>query len=65
MQVKSLLLLPTLMVATVSANEEKMPSMDFLEYLGGYETEIDGEIVSPIELDLIAENTQGEDTDHE
>ena len=65
MQVKTLLLLPTLMIATVSANEDEIPSMDFLEYLGGYEIEIEGEVVSPVELDLVAENTQGEDTDHD
>ncbi len=31
-----------------------MPSMDFLEYLGGVENEIDGELSSPVELDLEA-----------
>lgn len=30
--------------------EEQMPSMDFLEYLGEWETE-DGEWIDPIELD--------------
>lgn len=65
MRVKHLLLLPTLMIATVSANEDEMPSLDFLEYLGGYETEVDGEVITPVELEIIAENNQGEDLDHE
>lgn len=32
--------------------EEAGPSMAFLEYLGGVETEIDGRLSSPVELDL-------------
>ena len=38
-----------------------MPSMDFLEYLGGVENEVDGQLSSPVELDLeaalVASNT--------
>lgn len=47
------------------AVEEDTPSLDFLEYLGELETEIDGELVSPVELELIAENTDGEEIEHE
>jgi len=31
-----------------------MPSMEFLEYLGGVENEIDGRMSGPVELDLEA-----------
>ena len=31
---------------------EDAPSMDFLEYLGAEENEIDGELSSPVDLDL-------------
>ncbi len=47
-----LLLCGLLPVFNVQAGE--MPSMDFLEYLGGVENEIDGELSSPVELDLEA-----------
>lgn len=33
---------------------EQMPSMAFLEYLGGVEDEVDGVLSSPLELDLEA-----------
>ncbi len=33
---------------------DEMPSMAFLEYLGGVENEIDGQLSSPVELDLEA-----------
>jgi len=39
-------------VFNVQAGE--MPSMDFLEYLGGVENEVDGKLSSPVELDLEA-----------
>ncbi len=47
-----LLLCGLLPVLNVQAGE--MPSMDFLEYLGGVENEIDGKLSSPVELDLEA-----------
>ena len=47
-----LLLCSLLAVFNVQAGE--MPSMDFLEYLGGVENEIDGQLSSPVELDLEA-----------
>ena len=54
-----LLLCGLLPVFNVQAGE--MPSMDFLEYLGGVENEVDGQLSSPIELDLeaalVASNT--------
>lgn len=31
-----------------------MPTMDFLEYLGSVENEVDGQLSSPVELDLEA-----------
>lgn len=33
---------------------DEMPSMAFLEYLGSVENEIDGQLSSPVELDLEA-----------
>lgn len=65
MQVKYFLILMLLANTHVFAFEEEMPSLDFLEYLGELETEIDGELVSPTELELIAEINAGEDKDHE
>lgn len=41
-----------LLVINVQADE--VPSMAFLEYLGGVENEVDGQLSSPIELDLEA-----------
>ena len=41
------------------------PSLDLLEYLGSLETEVDGQIVNPVDLDLIADNQQGEEKDNE
>ena len=46
------LLCGMLPVFNVQASE--MPSMDFLEYLGGVENEVDGKLSSPVELDLEA-----------
>jgi len=50
--VSRLLLCGLLPVFNVQAGE--MPSMDFLEYLGGVENEVDGKLSSPVELDLEA-----------
>jgi len=50
--VSRFLLCGLLPVFNVQADE--MPSMDFLEYLGGVENEIDGKLSSPVELDLEA-----------
>ncbi len=50
--VSRLLLWGLLPVFNVQAGE--MPSMDFLEYLGGVENEVDGKLSSPVELDLEA-----------
>jgi len=65
MRVRHSLLLALLVSSSAIAADEDMPSMDFLEYLGGFEIEVDGELVSPTELELIAENVSGEETDHE
>jgi len=45
------LLMPALLLPAALPAEE-MPSMAFLEYLGGVEAEIDGRLSSPVELDL-------------
>jgi len=46
---------------------DEMPSMAFLEYLGGVENEIDGQLSSPVELDLeaalVASNTEQKKSD--
>ena len=50
--VRRLLLCGLLPAFNVPADE--LPSMAFLEYLGGVENEIDGQLSSPVELDLEA-----------
>ena len=65
MRVKYFLIIALLYGSNVLAVNEEVPSMDFLEYLGELETEIDGESVSPIELELIADNAKGEEKDDE
>jgi len=45
------LLMPAMMVATQATAEEAL-SMDFLEYLGAEENEVDGEVSGPVDLDL-------------
>ena len=65
MRAKHCLILGLLVSSHATAMDKESPEMDFLEYLGGLETEVDGEIVTPIELELIADNTTGEETDHE
>ena len=50
--VRRLLLCGLLPAFNASAGE--LPSMAFLEYLGGVENEIDGQLSSPVELDLEA-----------
>ncbi len=47
-------LLPVFSVQALDVNSTDSPSMDFLEYLGGVENEIDGELSSPVDLDLEA-----------
>jgi len=64
MQVNYLLII-LLISSNALAIDEETPSLDFLEYLGELETEIDGELISPVELELIAENTNGEEIEHE
>ncbi len=65
MQAKFYLLMLLLMSNNALAVDEDAPSLDFLEYLGELETEVDGELISPSELELIAENIAGEETEHE
>jgi len=65
MQAKFYALIILLVSSHAFAAEENMPSLDFLEYLGELETEVDGELINPVELELIAENTAGEETEHE
>ncbi len=63
--VSRLLLCGLLPAFNVPADE--MPSMAFLEYLGGVENEIDGQLSSPVELDLeaasVASNSGKQETD--
>jgi len=63
--VRHLLLCGLLSAFNVPADE--MPSMAFLEYLGGVENEIDGQLSSPVELDLeaafVASNSGKQKTD--
>lgn len=63
--VRCLLLCGLLPAFNVPADE--LPSMAFLEYLGGVENEIDGQLSSPVELDLeaafVASNTDQQNTD--
>ncbi len=47
-------LLPVFNLQAENMSSVNQPSMDFLEYLGGIETEIDGRLSSPLELDLEA-----------
>jgi len=60
-------LLPVFNVQAEDMKSTELPSMDFLEYLGGVENEIDGELSSPVELDLeaalVANNSDNEQLD--
>ena len=59
-----LMLLPVSGLQAESLGEDS-PSMAFLEYLGGVETEIDGRLSSPVELDIesaLAANTNENST---
>lgn len=47
-------LLPIFSVQADQVNSISAPSMAFLEYLGDVENEIDGQLSSPLELDLEA-----------
>jgi len=47
------------------AEEDKPPSFAFLEYLGSLEVVVNGETLNPIDLDLVADNQQGEDNNDE
>ena len=67
MQVKNKLLALVLMTTPVLANEDL--SLEFLEYLGGFETEVDGEWVNPTDLDTetlaIVDTSSDEELNHE
>ena len=67
MQVKNHLLTLVLMTTPVLANEEL--TLEFLEYLGGFETEVDGEWVNPADLDTetlaIVDTSSDEELNHE
>ena len=41
-----------LLFASTSSYAEELPDSELLEFLGGYEIEVNGEIVDPISLDL-------------
>jgi hypothetical protein len=59
-------LLPAFNAQAEDARSVEQPSMDFLEYLGGIENEIDGELSSPVDLDLealVANNSGNEQID--
>ena len=61
----SLIILLMLGISQQSFADDAAPSLDLLEYLGSLETEVDGQIVNPVDLDLIADNQQGEEKDNE
>ena len=61
----SLMILLMLGISQPSFADDSAPSLDLLEYLGSLETEVDGQIVNPVDLDLIADNQQGEEKDNE
>ena len=61
----SLMILLMLGISQQSFADDSAPSLDLLEYLGSLETEVDGQIVNPVDLDLIADNQQGEEKDNE
>jgi hypothetical protein len=65
MQVKYYLLTALLMSGHALAVDEDRPSLDFIEYLGELETEIDGELISPNEFELVVDGSMGEENDHE
>lgn len=65
MPAKYYLLMSILISTNTFAIDEEPPSLDFLEYLGEQETEIDGELIGPTEFELIVDSTIGEATDHE
>jgi hypothetical protein len=53
MQANTLLIAALLLAAPASkALAEELPDTDLLEFLGGYEIEVDGEIVNPVTLDI-------------
>jgi len=51
-------LLPIFSVQADQVNSISAPSMAFLEYLGDVENEIDGQLSSPLELELDLEAAQ-------
>ncbi len=61
----SLIILLMFGISQQSFADDAAPSLDLLEYLGSLETEVDGQIVNPVDLDLIADNQQGEEKDNE
>ncbi len=61
----SLMILLMLGISQQSFADDSAPSLELLEYLGSLETEVDGQIVNPVDLDLIADNQQGEEKDNE
>ena len=65
MPAKYYLLMSILISTNTFAIDEEPPSLDFLEYLGEQETEIDGELIGPTEFELIVDSTAGEANDHE
>lgn len=61
-------LLPVFNIQAEKIRAVDVPSMDFLEYLGGVEDEIDGKLSSPVELDLeaaLVANNSGSETNVE
>jgi len=40
------------LLPVINVQADEMPTMAFLEYLGGVENEVDGQLSSPVELDL-------------
>jgi hypothetical protein len=42
------------LLPVMNVQADGLPSMAFLEYLGGVENEVDGQLSSPVELDLEA-----------
>jgi len=66
MPVKTLSLFCLLLLSHYGmADENKQPSLAFLEYLGSLEVNVNGETLNPADLDLVADNKHGEDTDDE
>ncbi|MDQ1363033.1 MAG: hypothetical protein QG652_893 [Pseudomonadota bacterium] len=58
MQARRILFAALLASMPVIANDQ--PDTELLEFLGGYEIEVDGEWVNPLSLDLDMEDTRAE-----